>query len=441
MSASAAAAHSRALAVVNAAARPEQSIIEWSGGSGQGIGLMLLQSSQNLRCLVGIAKNGLQQDLYSNAHSMLQEAIECRQRFKPCPHPNFAENLQHGAKKAIAELLSPTSMQRVRPWLEGNHGSLSVMSGQFAEYLRDDDGIVCCIGITGNWKSRQRLLWLLHALSIMAPNASISYLAAYWNALYRALTWDPSADEELPYAVYLPGYGADAHAGHGADFQEEDPSKLALEDQKQEADLTENTLPNTSVASSNANQAAESSLPKRLSAPAAAAARRRGYGKTLLAAPESAERPLPSSHRPKTSVAAAASVIEFPPAESLSFADGPCVPVPSLRPQFVKCVQAAPKAAAASEPSSGSRSQPRPPPYPPPPQGTEGGGGNDSEEELIPWRSRPAKRPMKQPTNRPTKQNDEPRVQRRRRGLWRCPACEQWVLSDPNLAGCANCGQ
>ncbi len=400
MSSGAAAAHSRALEVVTASSGGSGQDITWGGGSGQDIQLMLLKSSQNLRCLVGIAQNGLKQDLYSNAHYMLQEAIECRQEITRCPHPTFAESLQGGLQHTIAELLSPTSMQRVRPWLEASHGSVSVMSGQFADHLRDDDGIVCCIGITGNWKSRQRLLWLLHALSIMAPNARISYLAPHWNALYGALTWDPGADEELPYVVHLPGYGADAHAGHGADFQEEESSPEALEDQKQEADLTEKSLAD---ASSDANQAAKSSYPKRLSAPAAAAARRTGYGQgEPVAAPESAQRPVPSSRRPNTSVAAAAPATEFP-------AEPPSEPVPSRTPGKSPKA-AAPKAAAASEPSSGSRSQP------PPPRGTEGDSDNDSEE-LIPWRSRPAKRPV--PTNRRSKrpapsEQDEPRVQRRR---------------------------
>ncbi len=138
---------------------------------------------------VGIAQYGLSAWVRSsNDHYITAAFWSRRTRYPP---PSFEPPMLQPSGAEIENFVHFTHHGWIREWLnQVGQGSISVMTGEFADATLHEGGCVACIGITGNKTTRRQLLKVLHGALIRGgPVGRIPDGGAGMAAEWAHLNW------------------------------------------------------------------------------------------------------------------------------------------------------------------------------------------------------------------------------------------------------------
>ncbi len=160
-------------------AEHEQTILSWEG-----------RTCNDYPVLILVAENGLDPELSSNAHHLMESAWHAtaqpqfpmpRTDFRP--DPDCDESLQ---------FLSDDDRRKIEPRLQSVHGGLGVMSGPWGDETVEHGGTVACVCLTGNSRGRLRLLKVAAAMlfrggPIQGIGAPLRGMHKMWVRLHNCL--------------------------------------------------------------------------------------------------------------------------------------------------------------------------------------------------------------------------------------------------------------
>ncbi len=157
----------------------QHTILSWEG-----------RTCNDYPVLILVAENGLDPELSSNAHHLMESAWHATSQPQfPMPHTDFRPDPDCDE---VLQFLSDEDRRKIEPRLQSVHGGLGVMSGPWGDETVDHGGTVACVCLTGNSRGRRRLLKVAAAMlfrggPIQGIGAPLRGMHKTWVCLHNCL--------------------------------------------------------------------------------------------------------------------------------------------------------------------------------------------------------------------------------------------------------------